>query len=95
MNQPNVKGKKLFHPRYISWSNRYRGKAARTQINPNKMAVIFIPIHSVPGIIEGPILIIGNHPPKKHRLVKALIMIILEYSPRKNKAKPIALYSVK
>lgn len=35
------------------------------------------------------------HPPKKQIAVKALIIIIFEYSPRKKRAKPIALYSVK
>lgn len=90
-----MKGKNDFQPRYISWSNRYRGKAARTQINPNKIAVIFKPIHKEPGISVGPIEISGNQPPKKQSAVKALIIIILEYSPKKNNANPIAEYSVK
>ena len=35
------------------------------------------------------------HPPKKQIAVKALIIIIFEYSPKKKSANPIALYSVK
>jgi hypothetical protein len=59
------------------------------------MAVIFRPIHKGPGIIVGPSEINGNQPPKKQRAVKPLIKIMFEYSPKKNKAKPIAEYSVK
>lgn len=36
---------------------------------------------------------IGNQPPKKKIVVKLHIKIILAYSPKKNKAKPIAEYS--
>ena len=34
-----------------------------------------------------------NQPPKKRRLVKKHINNIFAYSPKKNKAKPIAEYS--
>lgn len=35
----------------------------------------------------------GNHPPKNKILIKADIIIILEYSARKNKTKPTDEYS--
>jgi hypothetical protein len=35
----------------------------------------------------------GNHPPKKSIVVRLHIKIILAYSPKKNRAKPIAEYS--
>ena len=59
------------------------------------MNTILIPNHKGPGRIPSPKGNIENHPPKKQIVVKAEIIIILEYSPKKNKAKPIALYSVK
>jgi hypothetical protein len=35
----------------------------------------------------------GNQPPKKSIVVKLHIRIIFAYSPKKNRAKPIAEYS--
>ena len=79
----------------MSWSNRYRGKAARTQMNPNSTSVTLIPSHTGPGKIPNPKGKSEYHPPKKQIAVRALIIIILEYSPRKKRANPMALYSVK
>ena len=84
---------KTFQPSIINWSNRYRGNAARTQINPNNTSVTLIPSQTGPGKIPNPK---GNneyHPPKKQIAVRALIIIIFAYSPRKNNAKPIEEYS--
>ena len=48
--QPKDKGKNIFQPKRINWSYLYRGKAARTQINPNKSRVVFTPNHITGGI---------------------------------------------
>ena len=50
--------------------------------------------HIIPGIqVNGAILIKGSQPPQKRRTFRADIRIIFEYSPRENRAKPIADYS--
>tara|TARA_B100000795_G_C22653046_1_gene381054 strand:- start:440 stop:634 length:195 start_codon:yes stop_codon:yes gene_type:complete len=61
----------------------------------NKIPTTLNPYQRTPGTKFGPKGIGDNQPPKKPITVKALIIIILEYSPRKNKANPIAEYSVK
>jgi len=35
----NVKGKKIFHPIYINWSNLNLGRLALTKINKNVMLI--------------------------------------------------------
>ena len=72
-----------------------RGKAARTQINPNKIITTLIPSHNGPGRIPSPKGRSEYQPPKKQIAVSALIIIMFEYSPKKNRANPIAEYSVK
>lgn len=64
-------------------------------MKPNKISVTLIPNQTGPGRIPIPKGRSENHPPKKQMAVKALIIIIFEYSPKKKSAKPIALYSVK
>jgi hypothetical protein len=55
-----------------------------------------IPNQSGPGInVKGKMLNGGNQPPKNKILQRAHIIKILAYSPKKNKANPIAEYSVK
>jgi hypothetical protein len=39
----SVKGKKIFHPIYINWSNLNRGKFALTKINKKVIPIDFIP----------------------------------------------------
>jgi len=58
-------------------------------MNPNKMHTTLNPIQRNPGR-RGPC-----HPPKKRIIVKEDIRIMFEYSPKKNKANPMAEYSVK
>ena len=79
----------------MSWSNRYRGNAARTHTNPNRIATTLIPNHKKPGIRKKSNGKGESHPPKKHSAVIVLIRIIFEYSPRKKRANPMAEYSVK
>ena len=51
---------------------------------------------TLPGTkVKGEILKGGSHPPKKRTEDNALISNIFEYSPKKKRANPIALYSVK
>ena len=45
--------------------------------------------------MSGPKEIRGSQPPKKQITVKALIIIMFEYSPRNKRANPMAEYSVK
>lgn len=40
--KPKVMGKKIFQPMYINWSNRKRGKFARTKINKKVMQITLI-----------------------------------------------------
>jgi hypothetical protein len=50
--------------------------------------------HTGPGSrLKGMMLKIGNQPPKKRIVVIPLIINMLAYSPKKNKANPIAEYS--
>ena len=39
--KPKVKGKKIFQPKIINWSNRYRGKLALTKINKKTTKTTF------------------------------------------------------
>ena len=67
------------------------GQAALIQINKRKKRQILKLNH-----IEFEInttSIKGSHPPKNNITFKALISNILEYSPKENKAKPMAEYS--
>ena len=64
-------------------------------MNPNKTHTILNPIQINPGIKFPTTGIIGIQPPKNRIIVKADIRIMFEYSPKKNKANPIAEYSVK
>ena len=79
----------------MSWSYLYLGKAARTHTKPNSIATTLIPNHKKPGIKKKSNGRGESQPPKKHNAVIVLIRIILEYSPRKKRANPIAEYSVK
>ena len=64
-------------------------------MKPNSTKTTLIPIHKKPGIKKKSKGKGDNHPPKKHKDVIELIRIMFEYSPRKNKANPMAEYSVK
>jgi len=64
-------------------------------MNPNKTHTTLNPIQINPGIKLPTTGIIGIQPPKNKIIVKADIRIMFEYSPKKNKANPIAEYSVK
>merc|ERR1712225_45556 len=93
-SQPNENGRKTFHPNRISWSNRYRGLAARAQINSETKNTVLIPIHRGPGTrVKGKQSKGGSQPPLNNKTVKILMRIMLAYSPKKNLANPKALYS--
>lgn len=94
INQPNEKGKNTFHPKLISWSYRKRGRQALITMKRTIKKPIFNPNQTEPGTrVNGNTSIIGNQPPKKRIAVSALINNILVYSPKKNRANPIAEYS--
>ena len=59
-------------------------------MNPNRTQTTLNPYQMNPGRIQGP-----NHPPKKQTMVNEDIRIMLEYSPKKKRANPMAEYSVK
>lgn len=92
--QAKDNGKKIFQPNRISWSYLYLGKDDLTQIKENKSKVVF-KLNQIVGEIQFniTILYIGNQPPKNKDVAKLHIKIIFAYSPKKNKAKPIAEYS--
>lgn len=85
-------GKKIFQHNRISWSTRYRGKDARTQIKKKRTKEVFKPK------IKGSIRKArkkekDNQPPTKSKIVSKLIKIIEPYSAKKKRAKPIDAYS--
>lgn len=79
--QCKVKGKILFQANPINLSYRQRGKVPR---NHNTKQI------KIPTFIKN-----SNErlPPKNKITITVLIKIIMEYSPKNNKAKPPALYS--
>lgn len=83
----NLKGRNRFQVRYIRWSYRIRGSAARTQINTVARAIVFI--ISIRFII----LVIGTNSPVKKITDIRLIIRILAYSAIKIMANMAALYS--
>jgi hypothetical protein len=89
-----LKGKRTFHPNFINWSYRKRGKVARSQIKiklkiktlmPNQMG----PHHAGQEIKPGP-----SQPPKKSVTIKALMRITLAYSAIKKSANFMLEYSM-
>ena len=86
------RGKKAFHPKFISWSYRYLGNAARIHINNITKKQILRPNQNDPGI-KLRIWKGGNHPPKNNIVLKEHINSIFAYSPKENNANPIAEYS--
>ena len=86
-------GKNIFHPIFINWSYRYRGKVARTRTN--KKQIIIILILKIIGIDNQTVKNHGaNHPPKNKATKIVDINNILLYSAKKNIAKIIDEYSV-
>ena len=89
---PKEIGRNTFHPNPISWSYLYLGKAALIQTYNITKKHIFIPNQTDPGMkpktAKG-----GNHPPKKSIVFIELIISIFAYSPKENRANPIAEYS--
>jgi hypothetical protein len=67
---------------------------ARTQRKINKQKEILRAIHTNPGIhVKGAAELGGSQPPKKKRLMRVLIRIMLAYSPRKKREKLREEYS--
>ena len=63
-------------------------------MNKNMKNAVFRPNQKEPGIIVNiAILKGGNQPPKNSIAFNPLIMMMFEYSPRKNRANVIAEYS--
>lgn len=85
----NVKGKKFFHSRYISWSYRNRGYEARTHRNINVSSAVLITNDSVFRWVK--LWLIDE--PRNRMVVMAFIAIMLAYSARKNMANGPAAYS--
>lgn len=81
-----IKGRKIFHVKFISKSYRIRGRVARTQRKENAMKDAESQNNSESAIEDfGPII--------KNRAVRNLISKILMYSAIKIKAKVVPLYS--
>lgn len=79
---------------YINWSYLYRGKAALVKIKNTAPIAILSENHKLPGTKDsGKIFKGGNQPPKNSIEDTEHINNMLEYSPKKNKAKVIAEYS--
>ena len=94
-NHPKEKGKNIFQPNLINWSYLYLGKAALTQIKKKRTTVVFKPNQKKPGTILKSIKLKGlNQPPRKYIVTVVDISIMLAYSPKKKRTKPIAEYSV-
>ena len=78
----------------MSWSYLYLGYADLTQINKNSMVFTLRENQTIGGIYfktqKGPR---GSHPPKKIVVKRDVMRRILEYSPKKKKANPMAEYS--
>src|ERR1700682_5346581 len=73
-----------------------RGKVARTQIKTNRQSKILSKNQATPGTqMKGANGIGESQPPRNRIVVIALMRIMFAYSPRKNRAKDIALYSTK
>jgi hypothetical protein len=84
---PNVKGKKTFHPKIINWSKRYLGKLDRTKTNKKTIKVI------LQLKINSELKPIKSQPPRKKITNNTDINKIFPYSPKKNIAKIIDEYS--
>ena len=95
MTQNKERGRKIFQPNFISWSNLYLGTIALTNENKIKRTKIFIIIQNGAGIIlNGKISIGLNQPPKKRIEPKEHKSKIFAYSPSQNIAYIIPEYSV-
>ena len=92
IKNPKLKGRYDFHINCIRESNLNLGKDALTHTKVNTKKVVFNAKFISPGIKSKPKK--GNHPPKNNKLVNKDIIIICEYSAKKNKAKVIPEYSV-
>jgi len=90
--KPNDNGKYDFHNNCINASYLILGKLALTQIKANTNNVVLIAKFISPGIKSKPGKI-GNQPPKNNKAVIRDIMIICEYSAKKNNANVIPEYS--
>jgi len=85
-------GKKIFQPKFINWSYLYRGKAALITTYKITKKQTFKLNQKKSGKISKNIKG-ANHPPQNNITFKQLIINILAYSPKENKAKVIAEYS--
>jgi len=84
----NLKGKKRFQVKYIKWSYRIRGSAARTQINTVAKIIVFTIKERFINLVNG-----INIPVKKITDI-SLIIRILAYSAIKIIANMALLYSM-
>jgi hypothetical protein len=98
--KPNVKGKKIFQPININWSNLNLGKLALTNIK-RKVTIIVLNAKKNSWLKQTNKIFLEkkfkfilttsiNPPPKKKITNKLDINKILVYSPRKKAAKVIA-----
>ena len=96
---PKTRGKNIFQPMYINWSNRNLGKFALKKINKNVIIIVFIEntkTHIVATkIVDGKIHFNKKKfPPERKKITnKEDINKIFAYSPRKKAANMIAEYS--
>lgn len=101
--KPKVKGKNIFHPINISWSNLNLGKFARININKKVIKIVLKAkkkswIKQMIKIllkkkVTSNLIISNNPPPKKNITNNTDINKIFAYSPKKNIAKVIEEYS--
>src|SRR4030042_122533 len=82
------RGNITFHPSFMSWSKRKRGKVPRTQMKKKTNAKVLIRNQAMGGS-TGPC-----QPPKKRVVHRALATMMWQYSPIMNKPHFMELYSV-
>jgi len=85
MRALKLKGKNLFHVKYIKLSYRIRGSVARTQINSEAISIVFITISVLFRKMNEPVMKI---------MVRSLIIKMLAYSAIKIRANFLLLYSI-
>src|SRR2546428_9650868 len=92
-------GRNTFHPMFINWSKRKRGKVPRTQIKTYRKVKTLIENQRGGGIRsrKARAATLGNgrsHPPKKRVTANDETVIMLAYSAMKNSENRKPLYSV-
>src|SRR5262245_23327050 len=92
----SASGMNTFHANAINWSKRNRGIVQRTNIDSRMKKNIFMANASTLSTTyeSGPTIPQTYQPPRNSAVIRKLVVIMCAYSPRKNSANFIELYSV-